>query len=99
MKFARDETIKRLEKAGWLRRNVQALVIAICAYFVITSMWNRDVYRNAGLNTERALAEAKENQHHKSMIRSSCSGLMDFLASAKLLTRPAAAVYRRANLL
>ncbi|MGW4459341.1 AurF N-oxygenase family protein [Streptomyces albidoflavus] len=99
MKFARDETIKRLEKAGWLRRNVQALVIAICAYFVITSMWNRDVYRNAGLNTERALAEAKGNQHHKSMIRSSCSGLMDFLASAKLLTRPAAAVYRRANLL
>ncbi|MCQ6555797.1 diiron oxygenase [Streptomyces sp. C10-9-1] len=99
MKFARDETRKRLRGAGRVRRQVNALVVAAASYFIVTSMVNRAVYAQAGLDGGRALAEARANEHHKAMLRSSCSGLMDFLASAGLLTRPALAFYQRAHLI
>ncbi|GGW54267.1 AurF N-oxygenase family protein [Streptomyces griseoloalbus] len=99
MKFARDETRKHLARAGRLRRRIHALLIAVAAYVIVTSMVNRKVYANAGLDEERAIREAKANEHHKSMMRASCSGLMEFLASVGLLTRPALYFYRRANLI
>jgi hypothetical protein len=99
MKFARDETRKHLARAGRLRRRIHALLIAVAAYVIVTSMVNRKVYANAGLDEERAIREAKANEHHKSMMRASCSGLMEFLASVGLLTRPALHFYKRANLI
>ncbi|OXM43872.1 AurF N-oxygenase family protein [Amycolatopsis alba] len=99
MKFARDETREQLAGAGPVRRRLNALVIAIASYFIVSSMVNRDVYKNAGLDTARALREAKTNEHHKSMMRSSCAGLMEFLGSCGLLTRPALVFYKRANLI
>ncbi|WP_334663245.1 diiron oxygenase [Streptomyces cyaneofuscatus] len=99
MKFARDETRKRLRGAGAVRRQLNAVVVAIASYYIVTSMVNRDVYANAGLDARRARAEAKVNEHHKSLMRSSCSGLMEFLASARLLTKPALFFYRRASLI
>ena len=99
MKFARDETKERLEGAGWLRKQVNAFVVAVASYFIVTSMVNKKVYANAGLDPERAIREAKTNEHHKSMLRSSCSGLMEFLHSAGLLTKASTRIYRRANLI
>ena len=99
MKFAREETCERLEGAGWLRRQVNGLVVAIASYFIVSSMVNHRVYENAGLDGKRARREAKANQHHKSMLRSSCAGLMEFLHSAGLLTKPALWFYKRANLI
>jgi hypothetical protein len=99
MKFAREETLERLEGAGWLRRQVNGLVVAIASYFIVSSMVNHRVYENAGLDGKRARREAKANQHHKSMLRSSCAGLMEFLHSAGLLTKPALWFYQRANLI
>ncbi|GGQ93723.1 AurF N-oxygenase family protein [Streptomyces pilosus] len=98
MKFARDETRRHLSRAGRLRRRIHAVLISVAAYVIVTSMVNRKVYANAGLDEERALREAKANEHHKSMMRASCSGLMEFLASVGLLTRPALFFYRRAHL-
>ncbi|MGW6054774.1 AurF N-oxygenase family protein [Streptomyces sp. NPDC055189] len=99
MKFARDQTTKRLSGAGPVRRQINAFVVAIASYYIVTSMVNDKVYANAGLDEKRALAEAKNNEHHKSMMRSSCAGLMEFLASSRLLTKPALAFYKRANLI
>ncbi|MGW6204462.1 AurF N-oxygenase family protein [Streptomyces sp. NPDC055089] len=99
MKFARDETRRRLRTAGPLRRQINSLVVAIASYYIVTSMVNADVYANAGLDSARARAEAKANEHHKSLMRSSCSGLMEFLASARLLTGPALFFYKRAHLI
>ncbi|MFJ9662237.1 diiron oxygenase [Streptomyces griseoflavus] len=98
MKFARDETRRHLARAGRLRRRIHAVLISVAAYVIVTSMVNRKVYANAGLDEKRALREAKENEHHKSMMRASCSGLMEFLASVGLLTRPALFFYKRAHL-
>ncbi|GHB04192.1 MULTISPECIES: AurF N-oxygenase family protein [Streptomyces] len=99
MKFARAETRRHLLGAGRIRRHIHAFAIAVASYVIVSSMVNKDVYANAGLDGERAIAEAKANEHHKSMMRSSCSGLMDFLASARLLTRPALVFYKRAHLI
>jgi hypothetical protein len=99
MKFARKETRERLRGTGRLRKQVNALVVSIAAYHIVTSMWSDEVYANAGLDTKRALREAKANEHHKSMLRGSCAGLMEFLDSCGLLTRPAMHFYQRANLI
>ncbi|MPY77858.1 MAG: diiron oxygenase [Actinophytocola sp.] len=98
MKFAREETKKRLAGSGWLRRQVDALAVAITSYFIVSSMVNPRVYAEAGLDVDRARREAKANEHHKSMLRSSCAGLMEFLNSAGLLTKASMWFYRRANL-
>ena len=99
MTFARDEVRKRMAGAGRLRRQLNAAVIALVAYFIVTSMVSDEVYDAAGLDRERAVREARANDHHRSMMRSSCAGLMEFLGSVGLLTGPARAVYRRANLI
>ncbi|GAA1420179.1 diiron oxygenase [Streptomyces thermospinosisporus] len=99
MKFAREETRRHLARAGRLRRSAHAVVIAIAAYVIVTSMVNRKVYANAGLDEERAVREARANEHHKAMLRSSCAGLMEFLGSVGLLTGPALYWYKRANLI
>ncbi|MFI8219704.1 diiron oxygenase [Streptomyces sp. NPDC085932] len=99
MKFAREETRRHVAKAGPVRRHIHAFVIAVAAYVIVTSMVNKSVYANAGLDAERAIAEARANEHHKAMMRSSCAGLMEFLASAGLLTKPALAFYQRAHLI
>src|ERR1044071_6046675 len=85
MMFAREETRARLAKASAPRRHFNALVVSIAAYQIVTSMWSDQVYAQAGLDTKRALREAKANEHHKSMLRSSCAGLMEFLDSCGLL--------------
>jgi hypothetical protein len=99
MQFAREETRERLKGAGRVRKQVNALVVAVAAYFIVTSMVNEKVYANAGLDADRAIREAKANEHHKSMLRSSCAGLMEFLHSAGLLTKAATWFYKRANLI
>lgn len=99
MKFAREETLERMKGSSWLRRQINALVISICSYAIVTSMVSHKVYANAGLDTKRAVREASANQHYKAMMRSSCSGLMEFLSSAGLLTKASTFVYKRANLI
>ncbi|MFS3130843.1 AurF N-oxygenase family protein [Nocardioides sp. Bht2] len=99
MAFAREETRQKMAGAGWLRRQISSVMVAIAALAIVDSMWNPAVYENAGLDRKRALREARDNQHFKSMLRSSCAGLMEFLDSCGLLTKPAVAIYRRANLL
>ena len=99
MRFAREETRDRLAGVGRARRAVQALVVAFAAFFIVTSMWNPAVYANAGLDPKRARREARANEHHRAMLRSSCAGLMEFLDSVGLLTAPARALYRAAHIL
>lgn len=99
MKFAREETKERLEGAGPLRRQINGFVVAVASYFIVSSMVNKKVYKEAGLDVKRAVRAAKSNEHHKSLMRSSCAGLMEFLNSAGLLTKPATWFYKRANLI
>ncbi|HSV40075.1 MAG TPA: diiron oxygenase [Nocardioidaceae bacterium] len=98
MAFAREETRQRLADSGFVRQQISGIVVAVAAYAIVQSMWNKDVYKNAGLDEKRARREAKSNENFHSMLRSSSSGLMEFLSSAGLLTGPAKLVYRAAHL-
>ncbi|MGW6276242.1 AurF N-oxygenase family protein [Kribbella sp. NPDC055071] len=99
MVFARDETRERLAGAGRVRRWVSALVIALAADVIVSSMVVPEVYANVGLDVDRAVRAARHNKHHRSLLRASCANLMDFLGSMGLLTPAAARVYRRTGLL
>lgn len=98
MAFAREETRRRLTGSGFVRKQITGLVVSIAAYAIVTSMWNKDVYKNAGLDGKRARREAKSNENFHSMLRSRTGGLMEFLHSAGLLTGPAKLVYKAAHL-
>ncbi|MFP5021030.1 AurF N-oxygenase family protein [Pseudonocardia phyllosphaerae] len=99
MKFAREETREALRDAGPIRRRLSALYVALVAFAVVDSMWNAQVYANIGLDRRRAVREAKANEARKALLRSSVAGLMEFLNSCGLLTRPAMRIYRAANLI
>ncbi len=99
MVFAREETRDRIAGAGLVRRQVSALVIALAADMIVSSMVSPAVYRNAGLDVGKAVTMARRNEHHRSLLRSSCANLMDFLAEVGLLTPAARRVYRRTGLL
>lgn len=98
MKFARQEMRERIEGAGRLRRHNSALVIAIAAHVIVSNMVNEGVYAAAGLDPARAIAAAKANEHHHTLMRSSCAHLMEFLDELGLLTRPALAFYKRVSM-
>ncbi|MGW6913445.1 AurF N-oxygenase family protein [Kitasatospora sp. NPDC054939] len=99
MKFARQEIRERLRGAGPARRRAAATGIAAGAYVIVSSMVNRRVYAAAGLDPVRAVAEVRGNEHRKAMMRTSSAHLMAFLAETGLLTRSAAALYRRVDML
>jgi hypothetical protein len=99
MKFARQEIREHTEGISDRRRRLSAFVIAAAAYYIVSNMVNAGVYAAAGLDTDRALAEVRRNVHHQRLMRASCVHLMDFLAEAGLLTRPAVAVYQRLHML
>ncbi|SDS06627.1 P-aminobenzoate N-oxygenase AurF [Nocardioides scoriae] len=98
MKFARQEMRERIEGASPARRRTSALVIAIAAHLIVSNMVNDGVYAAAGLDPERALAEARANEHHHTLMRSSCAHLMEFLDELGLLTRPALRLYQRVSM-
>lgn len=99
MKFARQEIREEMAGASRARRRLSAALIAASAHVIVSNMVGDGVYAAAGLDPERALHEARHNEHHHAMLRSSCAHLMDFLGQAGLLSRPATAIYQRAHML
>ncbi|WP_380279898.1 diiron oxygenase [Kitasatospora purpeofusca] len=99
MKFARQEIRERLRGAGTLRRRNAAFGIAAGAYVIVTSMVHPSVYKAAGLDVGRALAEVRASEHRRAMMRTSSRHLMAFLAENGLLTGAAAKLYRRIHML
>lgn len=98
MKFARQEMRERIEGASPRRRRLSALVIAIAAQQIVSNMVNEGVYAAAGLDPQRAVAAARANEHHHTLMRSSCAHLMEFLDALGLLTRPALRIYQRVSM-
>ena len=99
MKFARQETKDYMSRVGPVRRHASATLIAGAALVIVQALVHPAVYKAAGIDPKRAVAAAAGNEHRKSMLRNACAGLMEFLSDAGLLTKPAAAIYRRANML
>jgi hypothetical protein len=99
MRFAREEVRDSLAGVSWARRQFSAYYIAAGAYFIVSSLVQPQAYADAGLDVQRAVREARNNEHFHSMVRSSCAHLMEFLDEVGLLTRPAARIYRKVHML
>ncbi len=99
MKFARQEIREHLVGVSERRRRASALVIAVAAGVIVTSMVNPGVYAAAGLDPERARREVAASEHRRTMLRTSSAQLMRFLSEVGLLTPSAARVYRRLHML
>lgn len=99
MKFAREEVREAMAGIGTVRRQWSAFYIASAASFIFSSLVRPQAYADAGLDVERARREARDNEHFASMVRTGCAHLMEFLDEVGLLTKPAARVYRKVNML
>ncbi|GAB3691322.1 AurF N-oxygenase family protein [Saccharopolyspora tripterygii] len=99
MKFAREEIKEHMQGVGRTKRHLSATVIAIAAYVIVNALVSPKVYAAVGIDTKRALAEVKSNEHRKSLMRNASAGLMEFLDDAGLLTRPAIALYKRVHMI
>lgn len=99
MKFAREEVREAMKGISEKRRKFSALYVSLGAYFIVSSLIQPQAYADAGLDVERARREARENEHFHSMIRSSCTHLMEFLDDVGLLTKPALRYYRKVHMI
>ena len=73
--------------------------LALGASLIVESLIQPQAYADAGLDVARARREAAGNAHFHSMIRSSCTHLMEFLDEVGLLTKPALRFYRKAHMI
>ena len=99
MRFAREETLRRAQGMSKAHRAASRACIAIASNLIVSSMINPAVYAAAGLDTERALREAKNNRFRAEKIRESSQPLMRFLDEADLLGGPSRHLYKRVNML
>ncbi|AWH00993.1 MULTISPECIES: AurF N-oxygenase family protein [Rhodococcus] len=99
IRFAREEVARRLAGASRARLQFERINTAVTVYFVVKSMIHPDVYNNAGLDRDRALAEAANNTHYHDRVRKSGAKLMTFLDSVGLIGGPSKILYKKVHLL
>ena len=98
IKFAREETVRRVRNASWFTRARVRLVLGTTAYFVVTSLVNPQVYAAAGLDVNQAKRAAKSNRHYHDMLREGCSKTIEFLDEVGLVGGPSRLLLRRAHI-
>jgi len=99
IRFAREETHRRVPDLNKAKRELARVVLAGTAYAIATSLVNPRVYAAAGLDTKRALACAKSNEHYHTKLREGAAKTMEFLDSADLVGGPSKMLLRRAHVL
>ncbi|NLE78932.1 MAG: diiron oxygenase [Rhodococcus sp.] len=99
IRFAREETVRRVRNASWFARARVRLVLGVTAYFIVTSLVNKQVYAAAGLDVDAAVAAAKSNQHYHDKIREGCARTVAFLDEVGLVGGPSTRLMRRAHIL
>ncbi|PND48963.1 MULTISPECIES: diiron oxygenase [Rhodococcus] len=99
IRFAREEVARRLAGASRTRLQFERINTAVTVYFVVKSMIHPDVYSNAGVDRDRAIAEARNNTHYHDRVRKSGAKLMTFLDSVGLIGGPSKILYKKVHLL
>jgi hypothetical protein len=99
IKFAREETVRRVDGISWFTRARVRLLLGVTAYFIVTSLVNDKVYEAAGLDPERARAAAKANKHYHDMLREGSAKTVEFLSEVGLIGGPSTLLLRRAHII
>ena len=99
IKFAREETVRRLRSLSRGKLAYQRLVLGVTAYFVVTCLVNEQVYAAAGLDVDEARRAAKGNAHYHDMIREGSRKTVEFLDECGLIGGPSTVLLRRAHVI
>ncbi|WP_241665862.1 AurF N-oxygenase family protein [Prescottella subtropica] len=99
IRFAREETVRRVAHLSRTKRAYQRLVLGVSAYFVVTCLVNEQVYAAAGLDVDEAKKAARTNTHYHEMIREGCRDTVEFLDECGLVGGPSTLFLRRAHVL
>lgn len=97
IRFAREETVRRLEDSNPIGRAGVQLVLGVTAYFILTSLVNDKCYEAAGLDVREAKKARNENEHYHRKLREGCSKTVEFLDAVGLIGGPAKFLLRRAH--
>ncbi len=99
IKFAREETVRRVRSLSRAKLAYQRLVLGVTAYFIVTCLVNEQVYAAAGLDVEEAKRAARSNVHYHEMIREGSRKTVEFLDECGLIGGPSKALLRRAHVI
>jgi para-aminobenzoate N-oxygenase AurF len=97
IQFARAELTDRLRKSSGLGRVVSNLVTALISAMMVIELGapRRDIYRNVGLDANRALRESVRNLRQSSNVEWAVRKVRPMLAEAGMLTWYTRPIYRR----
>lgn len=99
IRYAREETARRMRDASRLDRAWIRMHLAVSAYFIVTSLVNPRVYAAAGLDVDEAKAAARTNTHHQDRIRHASRRTVEFLDDVGLIGGPSTVLLRRAHII
>ncbi|NRI66689.1 diiron oxygenase [Rhodococcus sp. MS16] len=99
IRFAREETVRRAANITRFQQARVRFVLAVTAYFVVTSLVNKNVYAAAGLDAEAAIHAAKNNVHYHDMVRRGCANTVEFLTEVGLIGGRSTMLLRRAHII
>lgn len=99
IKFAREETVRRVRSLSRPKRAYQRLVLGATAYFIVTCLVNEQVYAAAGLDVDEAKRAARDNTHYHEKIREGSRKTVEFLDECGLIGGPSKVLLRRAHVI
>ncbi|RVW01207.1 AurF N-oxygenase family protein [Rhodococcus xishaensis] len=99
IKFAREETVRRVRDLSRRKLAYQRLVLGVSAYLVVTCLVNEQVYAAAGLDVEEAKRAVRNNEHYHRMIREGSRKTIEFLDECGLIGGPSKVLLRRAHII
>ncbi len=95
IKFAREGVVHRAQSMSRLERVLVANLNGLGGAVLGRSLVHRGIYHRAGLDVDRALREARANQHHNEMAIVGFASLAAFLEENGLMGRIARLMWRR----
>jgi hypothetical protein len=88
IRYAREDTIRRLERSPWWARELSRLVVGVGALLLQTVLTRPEMYKRAGLDVREARKAARNNPHARQLRAEGFERLRTFLAAQGLIGGP-----------
>ncbi|MGX7693339.1 AurF N-oxygenase family protein [Gordonia polyisoprenivorans] len=85
IRYAREGVLRRLERASWWERAFVRQANGAAAFVLRRIMFNKEVYRRAGLNPREAMRQARANEQVNAVRREAFQPLYHFMVDNGLM--------------
>ena len=99
IRFAREGVVHRMQKVSRLERFLVANLNGLGGPVMARALVHRGIYHRAGLDVDRALREARANEHHKEMAIIGFAPLAAFLEENGLMSRVSRMLWKKSGFL